>query len=499
LPLAYYYLWHFSAAELSLLTGMTGWEADAAVSWFTAFSGLMAIAGFAVWFSNRTSSAAWALLFALSGSVRPLLLLLFSGEAFGRVILPNWGFAGWFYQLSWAPQHIAAASSAVLGMFVIAQAAQRRGVLQLAMLALLAVAASESSAWIGGIVFPVAAAIAGATVLIALTARERLAFLLWAAAAALVALAVAAPFLHEQLTALGMRAAGMPIALDPYGVLGVAFPDSVRRILDLPAYWLVLLVLEVTAFYFAGCLGLWWYLRACDRDPDRKLAAAAFAGLAAAGLLVSWLFASTIADNNDLGWRGALTSFMVLIVFAGAALPEWLKTRRHALAGLAVALLLLALPATVQNIRDELRPRPTASARVFAETPTLWAAVRRHTAPNERIGNNPLFMADMTAWPVNISWALMANRASCFAGRELTLAFVPIPHARRIELEQQFERVFAGGPEANDLRDLARRYDCRLIVVTPRDGAWAADPFASSELFQLVEGNENWRLYRRVP
>jgi hypothetical protein len=323
-----------------------------------------------------------------------------------------------------------------------------------------------------------------------------LAFLLWAGVAALVALAVAATFLHEQLAALGMRAAGMPITLDPYGVLGVVFPDSVRRVLDLPAYWLVLLVLEVPAVYLTGCLGLWWYFKARDREPDRKLAAAAFAGLAVAGLLVSWLFASTITDNNDLGWRAALPSFVVLIVFAGAVLPEWTKKRRHGLAGLAVALLLLALPATVRNIRDELKPRPTASARAFAGTPTLWAAVRQYTAPNERIGNNPSFMADMTAWPVNISWALMANRASCFAGRELALAFVAIPHARRIQLERAFERVFAGNPEANDLRDLATRYDCRLVVVTPQDGAWKDDPFAGSEFFQLVLSNENWRLYR---
>src|SRR5262249_54502405 len=160
---------------------------------------------------------------------------------------------------------------------------------------------------------------------------------------------------------------GMPIVLDPYGILGIAFPESLRRILDLPAFWLVLLVLETPAVYIAGCLGLGWYFRTRDREPDRILAAAAFAGLAAAGLLVSWLFASTVADNNDLGWRSALPSFVVLIVFAGSALPEWLTTRRHGLAALAVALLLVALPATVRNIRDELRPRATASARAFSE------------------------------------------------------------------------------------------------------------------------------------
>ncbi len=38
--LAYYYLWHFSAGELSRLLGVTGWEADAAMTFFSAFSSL---------------------------------------------------------------------------------------------------------------------------------------------------------------------------------------------------------------------------------------------------------------------------------------------------------------------------------------------------------------------------------------------------------------------------------------------------------------------------
>jgi hypothetical protein len=92
----------------------------------------------------------------------------------------------------------------------------------------------------------------------------------------------------------------------------------------------------------------------------------------------------------------------------------------------------------------------------------------------------------------------MANRASCFAGRELTSPFVAMPQARSTELEQQFERIFAGQPQADDLRDLATRYDCRLVVLTAQDGAWIADPFAASPLFQLVESNDKWRLYRRT-
>ena len=44
----YYYLWHFSAAEVARLLGVTGWEADAAMTWFSAFASLAAMMGFAV-------------------------------------------------------------------------------------------------------------------------------------------------------------------------------------------------------------------------------------------------------------------------------------------------------------------------------------------------------------------------------------------------------------------------------------------------------------------
>src|SRR5258708_22822312 len=40
-PLAYYYLWHFSAAELALVFHINGWEADVALTAFTAFSSLI--------------------------------------------------------------------------------------------------------------------------------------------------------------------------------------------------------------------------------------------------------------------------------------------------------------------------------------------------------------------------------------------------------------------------------------------------------------------------
>jgi len=92
---------------------------------------------------------------------------------------------------------------------------------------------------------------------------------------------------------------------------------------------------------------------------------------------------------------------------------------------------------------------------------------------------------------------LLANRRSCFAGRELTLAYAPLPDAQREAANAQFIRVFAGQGSADDVRDLAQTYHCRVIVLTPSDGAWSNDPFAASPLFRLVDmKTDRWKIYR---
>ena len=41
----YYYLWHYSAAELAVTLRVSGWEADIALTWFTAFASLCLLMG----------------------------------------------------------------------------------------------------------------------------------------------------------------------------------------------------------------------------------------------------------------------------------------------------------------------------------------------------------------------------------------------------------------------------------------------------------------------
>jgi hypothetical protein len=494
--LVYYYLWHFSAAELALLPRMSGWEADVALTWFSAFASLTLMIGLATWFSARASAAFWVLLLCLSASLRPVLAGIFGAEAVGRVIWAATGFAGWLFQAAWVPQHLTSAVCVVLAMFLLCRLVERRSFLLLAVLVLVVAAGFESSTWVGGVTFAMAASAAGLVLLIRAEPAQRLPFLLSAALAGVLAVGLASPFLRDQYLATAARGLGWPVALAPHEVLALWFPDSVRRALDLPAYWLVLLPVELPAIYLTGSIMLVRCVASPDGPPDRRGAAIAVGLLAFAGLAIAWLLASTLANNNDLAWRAVLPAVMVLTVFAAVGLSHALAARATIAAAAGFTALALGLPDGVRLIREYAVGRATPSSAAFAATPSLWQAVRSQAAPDERIGNNPLFLQDLTPWPINLSWALLANRRSCFAGEEFALAFTPLSPARRAEIEAQFVRIFAGEGSADDIFQLATRYDCRVVVITPADGAWKRDPFAASRYYRSVEAAAEWRIYR---
>lgn len=161
--------------------------------------------------------------------------------------------------------------------------------------------------------------------------------------------------------------------------------------------------------------------------------------------------------------------------------------------------ILAAAPNGIDLLYGNIRGVPSAQAREFAQAPAMWAAVRRHAAPDERVINNPRLMRRLTPWEVNISWALLADRRSCFGGLEIALAFVAMPPERRIAIWEAMLRVFDGTGTAEDITALATRYGCRVVLLAASDGAWSRDPFAPDPRFRLVEAQEGrWRIYRVV-
>lgn len=490
--LPYYYLWHFSAALLAVLTGAGGWAADIALTWFTAFVSLLLMMGLAVRLAGRRFAAPLVLALSLAGSLGPVLRFAFTPSFLDRALSEYPVPKAWIFQATWVPQHLASASCVVLAVLILSRLSWP----MVPLLAIVAAAGFESSAWVGGIVFAAGALAIGVVMLLNVEGRRsQIELVSKIGVASLLTIMVAFPFLHDELAGTAARHLGMPIAFHPYEVLGPLVAEPARRLLDLPAYWGILLIVSLPAIYPAGIAALLGVFTDRDRNPDRQRTIN-LSLLAVASFCISWLLASTIA-NNDLGWRAVLPGILILTVFVASGLARWFATKRT-LAIAALICVTLGIPDGVAIVLDNAFGRKLPSSEAFAQTPGMWAAVRRHTAPAERVANNPLFFPDTVQWPINVSWALLADRRSCFASWNLARGFVPLPAAEADRLEALFDRVFAGDGSPGDLDEIATRYDCRTIVLTARDGAWKRDPFPGSPRFNLEEQRGDWRIYRVV-
>jgi hypothetical protein len=491
--LAYYYLWHFSAAELALPLGASGWEADIGLTWFTAFASLTLMMSVAVWLGRDSRAAIFVVVLAAAASSRTMLGWLSGTEELAPFMAGSNGFEGWLFQSAWVPQHLMAAACLVTAMLLIARYTQRPSVVLLVTTVLTIAAGFESSTYVGGVTFAIAAALAMPVLIVSVARERRFRFFGAMAIAACLVACFIAPFVIDQLATVAARHDPTAVVVRPFEVLGKMLPLWPRRILDLPAYWLIELPVEFPATYLAGAIALWTMLRSA-MSRQQKIAAAVFACLAGAGLAASWLLASTLGDINDLALRAVLPAAMVLIVATAAGLVR--SSRRLLIGALALIGILLSVPDTAYLIRSDFYGDYVQDANVFAQTPELWAAVRRYAPPTARVANDPLFLQDLTPWPVNISWALLADRSSCFAGRELALAFAPVPAVRREAINKQFIRVFAGEGTAQDLSEMTKEYGCDVVVVVPQDGAWNNDPFAKSADYRLAETRDGrWRIY----
>ena len=269
--LAYYYLWHFSAAEIALVTSRSGWEADVGLTWFTAFASLSLMMGLAVWLSKRATAAIWVVALAAAGSLWVTLYWIFQAKSFragadasdrnGRLALS--GDLG-----------SATSDGSVLrrtaAMLLITRYALRQSLALVVTIALLVVAGFESSAFVGGVAFAVAGLIAAPILIGEVHPQRRLRFVGGLAIAALLVVCLIAPFVRDQLAAIAARGGARPIAISPYRVFGSQFPDWLRHLLDVPGYWLIILPVELPATLH--CRRDRVCCRAAQRDARRRKA-----------------------------------------------------------------------------------------------------------------------------------------------------------------------------------------------------------------------------------
>lgn len=492
---SYYYLWHFGAAQLAALTGASGWEADAAASWFTAFSSILLMAGLAYRFGQSSVAPIVAVILCSTGSLRPVLEAVF-GNDLKAALRPATGFAGWLFQSSWSPHHVAAANCVVVIALALAQLARRPGLRDMSIFACVASAAFQSSLWVGGVVMTCVFGLTAPSFLRNIQNKSR--YIGAVAAATSLAVVLASPLLVAQYHAATLRGGGSPIVIDAFPVLGPTVLRLFGHVGDLPAYWLVLLPVEFPVIYAVGIAFLAGQLRRSSTDGASGYEIRALSMVTAISLVSSWLLVSTVGENNDLGWRAILPGILILTAAAAAGIERAIRHRARLALGFALLGIAATVPSGVEISVGNARGNASPTAAWFSRAPAMWEAVRRHAGVKERIANSPALFEDMTPWPVNISWALFANRRSCFAGKELAIAFAPLSHEQLDLLSAQFLGTFAGQGTPDDIRAMALTYDCSIVLLTALDPVWVKDPFANSPFYHLVEAEPDaWRIYRR--
>jgi hypothetical protein len=502
--LSYYYLWHFGAAQLSSLTGVSGWEADAALTGFTAYASMLLMMGLTGWIGARFAPFAavttpWSRgvaitavgLLSVAGNLTPVLALILGKARLGRTFAQYRDLETWITQASWVPQHLASAGCVVMASLFLLERLETPRLGRTLVVGVLAAAAFGSSAWVGGVTFAAIAAGIGVTALALAGRGRRLGFLLCAVASGLIALTLAAPLLWSEFGTVAARQGQSPMAFHPFEVIGSLEPRRLRRLLDLPAYWLVLLPMDLPAVYLPGVAACWAVFRRLWRGAPSVMGLG-LGVLMVISFAVSWLLISTIG-NNDLGWRALLPGVMVLTPFAGVGLAYGLRTRR--VFAVAAVLILLAISFPEDTAVGDITALRSDEAADFAASPAMWADVRRFAGPADRVANNPGDLDSIAGYIVNLGWALLSNRSSCYAGTETARAYVPLTAAGRKALDEQFDRVFSGDAEPGDVRQMAQDYGCRVVLVTDRDDAWTDDPFADSPYYRLGDQAKRWRIW----
>jgi hypothetical protein len=503
--LSYYWLWHFGAAQLSSVTGISGWEADAALTGFTAYASMLLMMGLTGWICARFEPFATAVtpagrgvamaavgILSLAGNLTPILTMGLGKARLAEVIADYRNLETWITQASWVPQHLASAGCVVMAVLFLLETLKEPRIGRTIIVGVLAAAAFGCSAWVGGVTFAAIATATGVVALVRAPRGGRRDFFLSAAGSAIIAAVLAAPLIQAEFGTLAARAGQSPVAFHPFEVVGSLQPHLLRRVLDLPAYWLVLLPMDLPAVYPAGIAAFWAYARRAWRSGGLDAMGLGLAMLVLMSFGVSWLLISTIG-NNDLGWRAMLPGLMVLTPFAAAGFAFWIRARRFV--ALAAALALLAISFPERTAVGDITGQASDDAAAFATSPAMWADVRRFAGPADRVASNPGDLDTIAGYPVNLGWGLLSDRPSCYAHRETTRVFAPLSEEARDALDAQFERVFLGEAEPGDLKQLAQDDGCRVVVVTERDDAWNHDPFADSPYYRLALQARRWRIY----
>jgi hypothetical protein len=514
-PLVYYYHWHFNAAHLCLLGGLTAYPSGIALGWFSAFSIVGMTAYLALTLARRPAAGFVAVL--LCCLARPVTALAYALAMFGsRFLLPADGNATNLLplQMGYAPQHVTAAFGAVVLLFLAARCLGRKCDLlaHAVCMSLIASFVFGCSVWVCiGLAILAPALVAGALVICYQFGRLTRMFRLG------VSLIVLTPlFAAPMLQTMAARAAGPNRSMGLWVQPVTQFWQD-RRLAQVVLYWAQQLPLLLGIILFAGLATLW--LRRSMSCEQRLWKC--FSVLGVLGTLVGAQFLRSTIIWNDFGWRVVTIATLLLTVWSAVGLSDlflgsgtmqawvcWPASARWAAGARVAAGVLIVLGALdiFHALRTPMVPFPEqqdserlAAHRVFHHEVRAWEVARRFAGPDELVQCNPEGIRGFQPFPVNLSWAMFADRRTAFADRQYGIISAML-HGE--DFQRNFDRivrVFSATPDPDAVHFLAEQLHVKVVVVSRVDGAWDSDTIAATGLYRLVhEEPDAFKIYCRT-
>ncbi|MBB4277735.1 hypothetical protein [Rhizobium mongolense] len=496
--LIYYYVWHFIAACLAVITGGSGWEADIALTGLTALFSTFVVAWLAVARSSCADAAWWVLPLLLTGSLQSMVRFV-SGNWLDTWMVHEQELQRWLFAVTWAPQHVFSGTVALIVMVaytrVLYQSARSDWVLAVFMGTMLA-SAYGSSAWAGGLSLILILPIVGILSVPHLLKSNRL---LEVAISLSLTVAVAVLcggiLMYEQSSILHTRRV---VEVWVYPIfLGKSW------FYDIVGFWTVFAILQLGIIFVSFNIWNYWLMR--HRSTFFSCVDHVMFISVGILLLCTQFLHSTLYDN-DLGWRVLIPAMLIMTAQAAALFS--LHMRENTLVGRVTTgtMVMLLAPSILVGAQFiystafefRLQGPETDLNRAFKASPDMWEAVRQVTPPNEAVANNPLDFASLTPWPGNIAWATLSRRRSCGTTLELLRSYAAqLTPKQASDIYRFFVEVFEGNATEDELRVMKERYRCKTLVVTTRDGLWDKPLLDNNSVYKLVsQQKDNWRIYR---
>jgi hypothetical protein len=508
--LNYYYGWHAVAAMLRSIPGVSGLAAEAALTYFTAFTSLLLLAGVAVLVTNRKIAGYIAVLCALPLGLEPALVWML-GDPYSKLISRDHGFESWLIQATWCPQHLFAGAIVVLASLLAVRLIQiPTGRWHIAVvLGLNLASAVISSVWAG------VCALLGASMFVLLAiaatreARERISRWFWPMLAAIAVGVVTSLPVALNLVRLNREVALSSVELSIYPTIeGLNTFSNWASIKHIFVYWTIFLTIQFGAVYLAGWCGL---LARGRQLPSIRLFRRLSIAVVFGDLLVAEFFRSVII-NNDLGWRVVLPPVLLLIIWTAVAITDWLETLRRsrfgqlpraAMAGISIVIFLgtWGLGYSVRFVGEAVKHREgdSASTRLgqyFMKQPLAWKRVRELTSAQDIVAVNPKSFEYITTWTANAPFSLFGDRCTLVSDSSTPLVFSHQASRDRFTSDLKFLiHFFNNTPSQREISRLAVDFQARALLVTPLDTLWNNGALDGNQYYALAVDAPEYRVY----